>query len=166
MQLELHIMWLCVLYMFYMSLAETGLCSPHYCSHLIWIILFNTHFLLYYMCSDLISCTLISLYSFILIGSMLVLCYWCHYQQNKHFQLSFSFCGIPYNIPPIHHNQHKPPSAHLNMAKTCHPICSFWEMACMYHWIFLLRFLFIFRSPMLFLTEKRLVVRAFAGHEE
>lgn len=130
MQLELHIMWLCVLYMFYMSLARnrfmlSAFIAPHLIcnTHFSFVLhVFRSHFMHFNQPLQFYSCGSCWFYVIDVIIS-----------RTNTFSESYSFCGIPYNIPPIHHNQHKPHSAHLNMAKTCHPICSFWEMACMYH---------------------------------
>lgn len=52
-------------------------------------------------------------------------CSWCYRKQNK-----YSFCGIPYNVQPIHCTPYRPPFTCFNMAENCRPICSCWEMAC------------------------------------
>lgn len=109
-------------------LPVTYLCSQHLLLPTdLW--LYSIRIFLYHICSDLILWALIRFYGFILIGPRLVLCYWCYHQQNKYFPTELLFLWNSIRCSTDSHQQSMPPFTCLNMAKNCHPFCSFWKVA-------------------------------------
>lgn len=150
---ELYFMLLCLVCMFCMLFASNISMPSAFIATNWFVVVSNVHFLLYCICSDLISCALIRFYSFILIGPMLILCYWC-YHQNKSFlpELLF-FGGVSYNVQ------------RFTIISTFFPsLVSMWLKAVissvlvgdgMCHCFFLLRFLFLFRLLTLFADSEK-----------
>lgn len=99
-------MLLCMLHMFYMLLASNIFMFLALIATNWLMVIFNMHFLFFYICLVLVLCALIRFYSPIHIGPMMVFVFDVIISRTNAVQLSYSFCGIPYDVQLIHYTQY------------------------------------------------------------
>lgn len=146
-------MLLCMLHIFYMLLASNIFVLLVLIATNWFMVIFNMHFLFFYICLALVLCALIRFYSSILIGPMMAFVFDVIISRTNAFQLSYSFCGIPYNVQLIHYTQYILSSFVSTWLKAVIPsvLAGRWHVSL----IFLTQISAFFRLLILFLTLKR-----------
>lgn len=102
---ELYVMSLCLLHMFWMLLANNISMLSAFIAISWFVVIFNEHFLFYYICSDPVLCAFIRFYSLILIGPCWFYVIDVIIRTNT-FPLSYFSCGILYSVRLLHYDQY------------------------------------------------------------